>query len=354
MDTVKIYLNYKINNVIKYVDLLTNNSLNNYIELNILENCIYESYKMYIFNAEYDGKDYPSYEYSVIRGILEGKVKKDLIKKDVDYLTSCVYLALNVDKYIKPKASEKMDFSHFLNLYNKMDFKKILRGKSNKLKKLYLEDFKSNLKFNFNEVFFNEYEEIQANNGNSIYFSKLKYKIKGFEKYKEKMISDVSENHRISKELFNIELNNLTFDVLTNLFNGQKKPIIINLSDDFLKKQSNITYLSKMINNEFVKEFIILKFNYSEFVKYGNCVNELVEKGFHIALFKDDLNYSLHSMQAMDYAVFNFTESEKLDEFIRNCKANNVKTIITAADNLEKINFSDTSSIDYYYSGEII
>ncbi len=354
MDTVKIYLDFKMNNVIKYIDYLTDADFKQYIDLNILKNCIYESYKMYIYNTITDKghKHTTKYEYSAVKGILRsnGFNESNTITPAIfNRIAASLYMGLRIDEKTVPESTLKLNLEDFLSHFIQSEFKSLLRGKKSGLNKLYNSIYKANNQFISNKTtFYNEYHILNSLNDLPIVLPKLVSNVPGLLKQKQAIINEAKDNFFIKKELFKITLRNVAFDCLKTKLSGINQLYLIPIYDDYIKTKSMLKDIIDILGNGFIKNNIILKFNYNQLNKYKEAFTMFKDLDIKIALEKSDLLFSNASLNYIDYAIVSFTTSDKFEEFIDSCNTNNTKTIIIAADNVEKISVCNEYKVNYY------
>lgn len=357
MDTIKIYLNFKMNNVINYIEFLTNGKYESIIKVNILKNCIYESLKMYIENFKCSqGRSIQTlYEYSAIKDTLRVNGFDDQIvdKKDFDLIANSLYIGLILDESIVPIEKEKANIEELLTHFVHDEFKCLLKGKKNGLKKLYNESYKKNLGFIKETGFKNNYEIIQSFNESNLYYVSLDFNLNELDKYRNKVITRVINNPTIKKDLFKVSLTELNKKILIDNFLGVDNNYLINIPEGIINNKQIINYIIKTFDNELAINHIILKFEYHELSDYLENFILLKNERFKIALNKNDVNYSKQSLSLINYAIARYSNSDKMGDFCHECTINNVKTIIIAVDNLDKINDCDASNADYYYSKDM-
>lgn len=295
------------------------------------------------------------------------RLQDDLLLKDDNarqiyrLITTTIFIALELDKYVTPvnplKISYRKALTQIIDDNKDIIDKKIilaLREKQVKLKSTFDNTITKNLRFitkyNSTKAFEVGYIPIKScinDQSTNMSVSTLKFSIKDLDDKKEEDINKVASSNIIKNSFTQIELELSTFDVFKELIKHITRPKFILIPKDYFKFKVNFRELKNLCSG--IEKYIFLNIDYEDFLKNQEIIDSLLELNISIGIRIGETPLDIKKIK--DKVRFVFIEydqdSKIIDKNLESLQTNHIKTISynTA---LEELDLIKSKKFDYY------
>lgn len=307
-NVAKEYIEFSQKNIIKYLRII----LDKYYSRAIIDPLLEEYINIRYYNNE--DKKYKNLEANInyylkekAKTLLEDPTEEETFKiKSTFYLFKYILYLDNVLPYeslkeIVLEIDEYRNETLWLNESNFTDdFYKIVK-ETEKRKEKYLKSFN-------NEKLF---IEVFPTSNKKVYKTKLKSTIKFNKIYSDYSLNKVYNEGIVNEQKTLIQYYQTSKLILENAIKGN---FDINYLVDFpvsiLKKEQKQNRLINIIDNELIKNNIIIRFKYSDYQENKEKINNWIKEGFQIAIEIDD-NYNYDEASKIWLDIFKYIIIDK-------------------------------------------
>ena len=312
---VKDYIDYDKKFINEYIDIITEKKLNSKICDMIIDTYInVRYYDLYEHVKKYPIDNIEHYVTENFKRQFNDKNKEKNIPLVIDALIVLRYVTL-YEKYCKNKSALKQLTSYEEKLKDKYDDTKILISsliksiKDNTHKKeKYLSGLLSN---DFNVV----KEETSMKN---VFDLSFQNSVKIPDLFSEIAIDRVYNNGVIYEDKMLVFYLLTTREILVDMenFNYDNK-YLVDFPNSLIGKRNKLIALLKIIDTDYVKERMILKVFYSEYIDKKDDYDKLIHDGYSLAIIIDgNIENSLVLLKVFTYIIVYDKQQEKeLNDF---------------------------------------
>ena len=294
---VEEYIEFSKKNILKYLKLI----LEKYYDKEIVESLVETYINIRYYNIDQKTKNLEKninyYLKQKVTEILDEKEKKIKI---IFYTFKYILYFDNVKEYdnLKNLIEEIVEYRKSISLENdefKDEIIKLIK-ENEKRKQKYLEAFKS-------DHFL--LDQIKTNKKN-VYFVELKNNIKFNKIYSSYSINKVYNSGLVNEQKDFIIYYQISIEILKNAIIGNfNQEYIVDFPLSILEKKQKTIRLFNIIDNEMIKNNLILKFTYSSYLENKDQINEWIKEGYKVAIIIDE-KYNYEEKQKMWLEIFNY------------------------------------------------
>lgn len=159
--------------------------------------------------------------------------------------------------------------------------------------------------------------ELNKTNKKNIYFVDLKNNIKFNKIYSSYSINKVYTSGIVNEQKDFIIYSLLSIEILNNVINGIfNQEYIVDFPLSILEKKQKTNRLFNIINNEMIKNSLVLKFTYSSYLDNKDIINDWIKEGFKVAIIIDDkYNYEIKEKMWLDIFKYIIIDQDKKNFF---------------------------------------
>lgn len=294
---VEEYIEFSKKNILKYLKLI----LEKYYDKEIVESLVETYINIRYYNIDQKTKNLEkNINYYLKQKVTEILDEKEEKIKIIFYTFKYILYFDNVKEYesLKNIIEEIVEYRKSISLENdefKEEITKLIK-ENEKRKQKYLEAFKS-------DHFL--LDQIKTNKKN-VYFVELKNNIKFNKIYSSYSINKVYNSGLVNEQKDFIIYYQISIEILKNAIIGNfNQEYIVDFPLSILEKKQKTIRLFNIINNEMIKNSLILKFTYSSYLENKNQINEWVKEGYKVAIIIDE-KYNYEEKQKMWLEIFNY------------------------------------------------
>ena len=292
---VEEYIEFSKKNILKYLKLI----LEKYYDKEIVESLVETYINIRYYNIEQKTKNLEkNINYYLKQKVTEILDEKEEKIKIIFYTFKYILYFDNVKEYEKSIIEEIVEYRKSISLENsefKEEITKLIK-ENEKRKQKYLEAFKS-------DHFL--LDQIKTNKKN-VYFVELKNNIKFNKIYSSYSINKVYNSGLVNEQKDFIIYYQISIEILKNAIIGNfNQEYIVDFPLSILEKKQKTIRLFNTINNEMIKNNLILKFTYSSYLENKDQINEWIKEGYKVAIIIDE-KYNYEEKQKMWLEIFNY------------------------------------------------
>ncbi len=159
--------------------------------------------------------------------------------------------------------------------------------------------------------------ELNKTNKKNIYFVDLKNNIKFNKIYSSYSINKVYTSGIVNEQKDFIIYSLLSIEILNNVINGIfNQEYIVDFPLSILEKKQKTNRLFNIINNEMIKNSLVLKFTYSSYLDNKDIINDWIKEGFKVAIIIDEkYNYEIKEKMWLDIFKYIIIDQDKKNFF---------------------------------------
>lgn len=287
---ITVFMNHKINSLIKYGKLIYNR------DDKFTNECLKAYFSTYIDNYYYNIFHTLNFDYYddnnlelEFQGLMEEmldeylvyelQVSNSVYSKNVNCIKELKNICLEVVKLDKMNSNQLDDLvEETKKIINSSSLlKKLLVNKEKELLKLIKDNFQKQrklleLKDNY---FYLDYHKLKPTD--EIHFVTLEKNIKVLDNYKKSITSKVFKDERLSLKKLECLINKLSLDILKKYLNN--KPIQKTFLPITINHGKIPTSIIKLLDNPLFRKYVILGINYSNFLSQKDAFNLDYELG---------------------------------------------------------------------------
>lgn len=302
------YIEFAKKNIIEYLKLILENNYNKEIVLPLIETYIkVRYYNYYEIKFKESEKNINYYMKKTVE-----QMPNDIKTKHTFYMFKYILYFDNVKKIenLKQLIDEINNYKTNI-LKNPND--NFITEITNKIK----ENEKRKIKFI--ESFKNDHFNIIENptNHKKVDIIKLDYNIKFNKIYSAFSINKVYHTGIVNEQKAFITYYQTSLKILKNVINSiYNKEYIVLFPISILEKKQKTTRLKNVIENEMIKNNIILQLTYTEYIENKETINEMIKEGYNFAVEIDE-NYKYEETEKLWLDIFKYivTDKEKRNFF---------------------------------------
>ena len=294
---VEEYIEFSKKNILKYLKLI----LEKYYDKEIVESLVETYINIRYYNIDQKTKNLEkNINYYLKQKVTEILDEKEEKIKIIFYTFKYILYFDNVKEYdnLKNIIEEIVEYRKSISLENdefKDEITKLIK-ENEKRKQKYLEAFKS-------DHFL--LDQIKTNKKN-VYFVELKNNIKFNKIYSSYSINKVYNSGLVNEQKDFIIYYQISIEILKNAIIGNfNQEYIVDFPLSILEKKQKTIRLFSIVNNEMIKNSLILKFTYSSYLENKNQINEWIKEGYKVAIIIDE-KYNYEEKQKMWLEIFNY------------------------------------------------
>ena len=292
---VEEYIEFSKKNILKYLKLI----LEKYYDKEIVESLVETYINIRYYNIEQKTKNLEkNINYYLKQKVTEILDEKEEKIKIIFYTFKYILYFDNVKEYEKSIIEEIVEYRKSISLENsefKEEITKLIK-ENEKRKQKYLEAFKS-------DHFL--LDQIKTNKKN-VYFVELKNNIKFNKIYSSYSINKVYNSGLVNEQKDFIIYYQISIEILKNAIIGNfNQEYIVDFPLSILEKKQKTIRLFNTINNEMIKNNLILKFTYYSYLENKDQINEWIKEGYKVAIIIDE-KYNYEEKQKMWLEIFNY------------------------------------------------
>ena len=292
---VEEYIEFSKKNILKYLKLI----LEKYYDKEIVESLVETYINVRYYNIDQKTKNLEkNINYYLKQKVTEILDEKEEKIKIIFYTFKYILYLDNVKDYEKSIIEEIVEYRKSISLENnefKEEITKLIK-ENEKRKQKYLEAFKS-------DHFL--LDQIKTNKKN-VYFVELKNNIKFNKIYSSYSINKVYNSGLVNEQKDFIIYYQISIEILKNAIIGNfNQEYIVDFPLSILEKKQKTIRLFNIINNEMIKNNLILKFTYSSYLENKDQINEWIKEGYKVAIIIDE-KYNYEEKQKMWLEIFNY------------------------------------------------
>ena len=294
---VEEYIEFSKKNILKYLKLI----LEKYYDKEIVESLVETYINIRYYNIDQKTKNLEkNINYYLKQKVTEILDEKEEKIKIIFYTFKYILYFDNVKEYdnLKNLIEEIVEYRKSISLENdefKDEITKLIK-ENEKRKQKYLEAFKS-------DHFL--LDQIKTNKKN-VYFVELKNNIKFKKIYSSYSINKVYNSGLVNEQKDFIIYYQISIEILKNAIIGNfNQEYIVDFPLSILEKKQKTIRLFNTINNEMIKNNLILKFTYYSYLENKDQINEWIKEGYKVAIIIDE-KYNYEEKQKMWLEIFNY------------------------------------------------
>ena len=294
---VEEYIEFSKKNILKYLKLI----LEKYYDKEIVESLVETYINIRYYNIDQKTKNLEkNINYYLKQKVTEILDEKEEKIKIIFYTFKYILYFDNVKEYdnLKNIIEEIVEYRKSISLENdefKDEITKLIK-ENEKRKQKYLEVFES-------DHFL--LDQIKTNKKN-VYFVELKNNIKFNKIYSSYSINKVYNSGLVNEQKDFIIYYQISIEILKNAIIGNfNQEYIVDFPLSILEKKQKTIRLFSIVNNEMIKNNLILKFTYSSYLENKNQINEWIKEGYKVAIIIDE-KYNYEEKQKMWLEIFNY------------------------------------------------
>ena len=294
---VEEYIEFSKKNILKYLKLI----LEKYYDKEIVESLVETYINIRYYNIDQKTKNLEkNINYYLKQKVTEILDEKEEKIKIIFYTFKYILYFDNVKEYdnLKNLIEEIVEYRKSISLENdefKDEITKLIK-ENEKRKQKYLEVFES-------DHFL--LDQIKTNKKN-VYFVELKNNIKFNKIYSSYSINKVYNSGLVNEQKDFIIYYQISIEILKNAIIGNfNQEYIVDFPLSILEKKQKTIRLFSIVNNEMIKNNLILKFTYSSYLENKNQINEWIKEGYKVAIIIDE-KYNYEEKQKMWLEIFNY------------------------------------------------
>lgn len=294
---VEEYIEFSKKNILKYLKLI----LEKYYDKEIVESLVETYINIRYYNIDQKTKNLEkNINYYLKQKVTEILDEKEEKIKIIFYTFKYILYFDNVKEYdnLKNLIEEIVEYRKSISLENdefKDEITKLIK-ENEKRKQKYLEAFKS-------DHFL--LDQIKTNKKN-VYFVELKNNIKFKKIYSSYSINKVYNSGLVNEQKDFIIYYQISIEILKNAIIGNfNQEYIVDFPLSIFEKKQKTIRLFNTINNEMIKNNLILKFTYSSYLENKDQINEWIKEGYKVAIIIDE-KYNYEEQQKMWLEIFNY------------------------------------------------
>lgn len=294
---VEEYIEFSKKNILKYLKLI----LEKYYDKEIVESLVETYINIRYYNIDQKTKNLEkNINYYLKQKVTEILDEKEEKIKIIFYTFKYILYFDNVKEYdnLINLIEEIVEYRKSISLENdefKDEITKLIK-ENEKRKQKYLEAFKS-------DHFL--LDQIKTNKKN-VYFVELKNNIKFKKIYSSYSINKVYNSGLVNEQKDFIIYYQISIEILKNAIIGNfNQEYIVDFPLSILEKKQKTIRLFNTINNEMIKNNLILKFTYSSYLENKDQINEWIKEGYKVAIIIDE-KYNYEEQQKMWLEIFNY------------------------------------------------
>ena len=294
---VEEYIEFSKKNILKYLKLI----LEKYYDKEIVESLVETYINIRYYNIDQKTKNLEkNINYYLKQKVTEILDEKEEKIKIIFYTFKYILYFDNVKEYdnLKNLIEEIVEYRKSISLENdefKDEITKLIK-ENEKRKQKYLEVFES-------DHFL--LDQIKTNKKN-VYFVELKNNIKFKKIYSSYSINKVYNSGLVNEQKDFIIYYQISIEILKNAIIGNfNQEYIVDFPLSILEKKQKTIRLFNTINNEMIKNNLILKFTYYSYLENKDQINEWIKEGYKVAIIIDE-KYNYEEKQKMWLEIFNY------------------------------------------------
>lgn len=307
---VKEYIDFSKKNIIKYLKLI--------LEKNYSKDIVEPLVDVYINVRYYNNCDikYKNFESNINYYMKQKAIQMNEIKDDnyVSRVKETFYLfkyILYFDNVLEYDSLKKivLEIAEYRNEVLGIVDEKFVEGFSNLVK----ENGKRKEKF-IKELDSEQFSlTIKNTNKKNVFEVKLNNGIKFNRIYSDYSINKVYNDGLVNEQKHFILYYLITREVLGNIVKGEfTKEYIINFPNSIFDKEQKLNRLINIIDDESLKNNIVLRFDYVDYLSNKDMINNWIKEGFQIAIKIDEkYNYDNNSKMWLDIFKYVIVENDK-------------------------------------------
>lgn len=294
---VEEYIEFSKKNILKYLKLI----LEKYYDKEIVESLVETYINIRYYNIDQKTKNLEkNINYYLKQKVTEILDEKEEKIKIIFYTFKYILYFDNVKEYdnLKNLIEEIVEYRKSISLENdefKDEITKLIK-ENEKRKQKYLEAFKS-------DHFL--LDQIKTNKKN-VYFVELKNNIKFKKIYSSYSINKVYNSGLVNEQKDFIIYYQISIEILKNAIIGNfNQEYIVDFPLSILEKKQKTIRLFNIIDNEMIKNNLILKFTYFSYLENKDQINEWIKEGYKVAIIIDE-KYNYEEKEKMWLEIFNY------------------------------------------------
>lgn len=326
MNILNCYIEFKYRNIYSYVDILVSGIKTDFSR-NVVNKLIDTYIKTYYFHHLQTLDEVEEYNIEVIISEFNGKALEiiyeldDSINKEkatnlVNIFKDIVLCAIKIDK-IDDSFKREDRINEIKKIIKKYKYNEDLLNDLSKTKLI-----NNNIENKFLKGLIKEDFELKYNlyrNKKNIYYVILNSQINQLKKYySEKSIKKNLNKEKIAKKKFITTINLLNIDILYKIMNSENIDYyFINIPECLLEDKEEILEILNMIDNEYVREHIVLLIDYNYYLNHKKILN-LIDIKYSFAAIVDmshirDVEEKIENVEIIkifDYVVIDKVKSK--------------------------------------------
>ncbi len=294
-DIVIPYIDYKMDIIEKYTDILLKYSLKKNVSLNkTIKLILDEYYSLYLSKSNYDIPNEFNISsedelYNIMSAIIKCYDKHNIkynsynMRNKMLFLAKLINMAIILEKETR-LPSDDIDYKGIINriINNPLIIKNSRIELSSELDNIIKKDINTEKKFwklIDQDSFVLSLKKINQKqflvNGN--------YQLKILSRYANKDINVIAKQKDISDTLISIYLEQIQIIILKSILLGFDYTFYLSITNEYLSKKKNITNLENIISHDEIKKHLVLVLSFKDF-KITEDIIRMQDMGFRLAL----------------------------------------------------------------------
>lgn len=295
------YVNFAKNNITKYMKLILEDRFNTNIFSSLLDVYIdvryYNYYEIKYKNAE-----------SNINFYMRNKAKELISENEND--SDDIKITFYLFKYML-YFDDVNSYDDLKSVVNEItDYRVNVLGINTEYEKELIQLIKDNIKKK-NE-FLNSFDStrfeliLNKTSIKNIFYSDIGYDIKFPKIYSEYSKNKVYNTGIVNEKKYFIMYYLISMTILKNVISSDfNKKYITDFCLSLFDKNEKFNRLLGVINNDCIKDSIIISFKYNEYLEYRDRINDLISSGYKTAVVLDD-NYVVSEINNKKLEIFSY------------------------------------------------
>ena len=362
---IDAYLTFKIDNIIEYIKILSEEKKVSSRIPRTLNKLIYKYYDLFVLSkkeVDYeklklktgldDTKERLILFYLLIEFDMTSKTElsEEKLYNFYNFIVNSIIVFTDLEKTIsKNKEHYSYDDSikRILKKYEDyldVDFLILLDAVYSKLDKKYCKNQVKELRFKESQKNDNfKLSLSKIKNSEDLYLSKFKFNDERLENESKKDIELIRNEFAVKLNFINIEM--IALKVVEESFTESNEIVFVNLEDEIITKKTNLSNLEKLLDLRVLKEKICLIVNTSILEKYEDRINYLINEEFNFSYQK---NTELVKKDIYKHGNYLFVEYDNLlNDEIEFAKDNNLELIVKLKSRLSQEELNKLGNIKY-------
>lgn len=244
-----------------------------------------------------------------IRTNLSPILEEFKLKENLTNLVSLSYNTLLLDDIL-----DDLDIKEILTNIEKIYFKTYNTNLDTKELKRLIIDTKSNKIKVLKEIKTDKFQVNYLKLANKLYLTNLTYNIKFPSIYSTYAINRVYESSLINEQKLFVLYNLVDIKILNEVINyNYKNKYILDFPITLFLKEDKIKRFFNLINNDIIKEKIVINLEYEDYLEYKDKIDEMIKLGYHFAItFKKKYEFTNITSKSLELFSFLITKKEDL------------------------------------------